>query len=401
MSHYFIIRNHWTQRILTALVGSLGIVLLAGTMAGCNSLSPARLLSSRVAVDIQIISESVVVSQDYTDSRFYPLVRYVDNERVIVSASGVGLHESLDEGISWIPRRESTPLTKGNLSAIVTPVGLYFRSMSLRSKKQDRLLHASARWIRPDGSVEEIPDVTVTVENMPEEVPSLTGGQYLAVQGGMYVGNGRMIIIGSGRLNDDPDENPRGHYRLHRRVMIFKSDDGGASFHYWSTVATSKHAPWGNEGANEVDWVQFPGGEILAVMRTGSDPQHARVAYPMLSARSSDGGKTWHSHRRMPKGVFPRIIRLENGILVCTAGRPDNNLIFSLDDGRTWTREYNLDSRHRSSGYMDLAEIAPNRVLVVYEKHGYRSQRFWLWEPPAAQNVVKAVVLDVNRRFGE
>jgi len=61
---------------------------------------------------------------------------------------------------------------------------------------------------------------------------------------------------------------------------------------------------------------------------------------------------------------------MASGVLVCAYGRPGNWLAFSLDDGRSWVG-HTCFYGGRSTGYMVPEEVAPNRVLVVWDQIRY------------------------------
>jgi hypothetical protein len=375
--------------------------VLALLSSGCATVMTGMPGYRAAALDIRKVHETIIGSGPAggQHSRLYPRIRYIDEEKIIASGRGFRV-VSMDGGFSWEPYdgiqypelRYSYTIDAGEERFHYHP--------GFTQRRGDQILGSSAAWSRAGVITETIERPVVVMENP----PSTAGpGGFLYAYQGMFDPDGNILILAQTTLDEERGvrtaRNALGGF--HRRAVVLRSEDRGQTFSHFSTVATSADAPWAAEGPSESTWVVLPDGDILCVMRTGSDRSHQHRAEPMLSARSSDWGKTWHSHSRIPRrGVRPRMIRLENGILVCTAGRPDNNLIFSLDDGRTWTREYNLDSRHQSSGYLYVAEIEPNRVIVVYELHDYSAQRFWLWEPPDRKNVAKAVVLDVSRRLG-
>ena len=58
---------------------------------------------------------------------------------------------------------------------------------------------------------------------------------------------------------------------------------------------------------------------------------------------------------------------MANGVLVVTYGRPDNWLAFSLDDGKTWGGHTRF-ARGESSNYNSIEEVAPGKLLVVYDE---------------------------------
>ena len=96
-------------------------------------------------------------------------------------------------------------------------------------------------------------------------------------------------------------------------------------------------------------------------------------------------------------GVYPKLIRMGNGVLVLAFGRCGNNLSFSLDGGRNWGREVALTYADvKTSGYCDVVEVGPSRLFAVYDLYNTDPARLWLWEPKEV-NGVFGVFVDVKR----
>lgn len=95
---------------------------------------------------------------------------------------------------------------------------------------------------------------------------------------------------------------------------------------------------------------------------------------PMYASRSMDLGKTWSTPVAFaPSGVLPRLLRLRNGILVLSSGRPGVQVRFSADGrGETWTDPVEMvristDNAHGDTcGYTSLVSTAPDRFLIAY-----------------------------------
>ena len=71
-------------------------------------------------------------------------------------------------------------------------------------------------------------------------------------------------------------------------------------------------------------------------------------------------------------GVLPRLLRLTNGVIVLSSGRPGVQLRFCADGrGKTWTKPYELlpfgDGKETvSCGYTALLATGPDRFLIIY-----------------------------------
>jgi len=114
----------------------------------------------------------------------------------------------------------------------------------------------------------------------------------------------------------------------------------------------------------------LPDGSLYAVLRTTD----GHGIGPMYDTRSHDQGVTWTRPRAFaPNGVMPRLLRLENGILVLSSGRPGVQLRFSAKgNGEDWTRPWDLlpydpdRVQADTCGYTDLVATGPDTFLIVY-----------------------------------
>jgi hypothetical protein len=186
-------------------------------------------------------------------------------------------------------------------------------------------------------------------------------------------------------------------------TLAFVSSDGGFNFSLLSVVATSADCPWGNEGPCEPGLALLPDGDLLCLMRTGATGEGVglRGAMPMLQARSLDGGLTWTHTRLRQAGVMPKLLPMSNGLLACAFGRPGNSIMFSGDGGRQWGSLLTITpAASRTTGYIDIEEVAPGRLLAVFDEFNTSRQKIWLWEPPAEQNLLQATTLTVSPGWG-
>lgn len=105
----------------------------------------------------------------------------------------------------------------------------------------------------------------------------------------------------------------------------------------------------------------------------------------MYASWSADMGKTWTKPEVIaPNGVLPRLLRLENGIVVISTGRPGVQLLFSKGgvDSKSWTDPIEMlpyDSESHevqyavSCGYTGMVATGPNRFLLIYSDFKYRN----------------------------
>ena len=214
------------------------------------------------------------------------------------------------------------------------------------------------------------------------------------------------------------------------RVSLAASKDDGHTWRYYSTIVTPsdihpQKQDWpemerkGFEGPNENSIVQLADGELMAVFRTGSF-----TPWKLWRAYSKDGGLTWSKADMLPAySVEPNLLRIANGTIVLSTGRPGIGLWLSTDPrARTWRmvdivarhnswapdpsyRIDQLDREHpmaaiagilksvgvtgapecsidpnnpddglwRSTGYTGIVQLAPNRLLLIYDRSPERA----------------------------
>lgn len=158
-------------------------------------------------------------------------------------------------------------------------------------------------------------------------------------------------------------------------TILYKSEDRGKTLTPVGVVAELRHARYGKmaHGPGEPAIIALSDTELICVMRTGTRQGTAGIslnveAEDMLLARSLDGGLTWKRSRMHVQGVMPKVIKMSNGMLVLATGRPGNRIYFSVDGGRRWGGEIQLSPYSQmSSGYMDIKEVEPGKLLVVYD----------------------------------
>ena len=137
--------------------------------------------------------------------------------------------------------------------------------------------------------------------------------------------------------------------------------------------------------------VRLADGRLFAIFRTGGDGF-------IGAAWSSDDGHEWTSPISLPyKGVALRVRRLSNGVLACSTGRPGPVvLMFSPDGtGEKWSHVTTIFTE-KSTHYTDFVEVAPGRLLVVYD-----SIPFGWYNIPCAdkksRNAIYCTFVDVRK----
>ena len=154
------------------------------------------------------------------------------------------------------------------------------------------------------------------------------------------------------------------------RSLLLRSSDRGATWSYVSTIAAD---PIGQEGAAEPALVRLMHGplkgRLICVLRSGREN-------PIYQCESDDEGRTWTRTRplswqysrfgryREIVGTDPDIIEMSDGTLAMSYGhKPDyedhgNFLVFSVDQGRSWTQETRLSSSVTNPNTISSARVS-------------------------------------------
>ena len=208
----------------------------------------------------------------------------------------------------------------------------------------------------------------------------------------------RILTLGYGTFDGDREKHLKpGRHKdasFGYSLMAVESLDGGRNWRYLTTVCDWTH--WENdpkwvdrgrfEGPCESSLVELADGSLLAVYRTGMFEQN-----PIHRSISTDGGKTWNTPKPLSAfGVLPSLQKLADGGLILATGRPGIWLWYSADGrGETWepidamahhnavvekdhpdwlitpTMQFN---RFRTSSNVRIREIAPNKLLLIYDR---------------------------------
>ena len=173
-------------------------------------------------------------------------------------------------------------------------------------------------------------------------------------------------------------------------TVIARSTDGGKTMHYlWHFEPIVDGKPVGTEGCSEPDLARLPNGDILCLMRTGSDT-------PMVQSRSKDDGKTWSKPVSVGwPGVKPKLRMLENGVLACSTGRgvyghPQVTCaMVSIDGtGERWEAPFNF---HTGPGCSYTMNRERNGKLEVLYSHSSFTKPGGAYGLPF-QSIRKAVI---------
>jgi len=158
----------------------------------------------------------------------------------------------------------------------------------------------------------------------------------------------------------------------HEMVAFCRSTDHGASWEFLSTVSADHEM-------SETAVAQLPDGRLVLVARPEGD-----IAW------SSDGGRTWTRPVSFGIRLFePRLIPLRDGMLLClhgSYGAGGFRAMLSPDGGRTWlcpNKKWGYPVDPSVYGYGQAVELADGTVWAVYIHTGghstqdARSEALW------------------------
>ena len=164
-------------------------------------------------------------------------------------------------------------------------------------------------------------------------------------------------------------------------VFFYRSTDEGRTWKIQGRIPYEpdlKADPKGDKrlalGFTEPGFEILSDGTFLCVLRTTDGLGDS----PMYISRSTDMGVTWtRSEPFIRAGVLPRILQLDNGVIVLASGRPGVQLRFCTDGkGEKWTDPFEMLPWEKgkdavSCGYTELLAAGPDRFLLIYSDFKY------------------------------
>ena len=231
----------------------------------------------------------------------------------------------------------------------------------------------NSMWSSQDGGTtwQGPTDVALTVPGMNQD--SLGRGQAIWH---------RAVLLRSGDLVTVAHTLFEGDKKL--RVIALGSLDEGKTWRHLGTVAHDETI--NTEGFTEPILCKTTGDALICLMRTEGDQ-------PMYQSYSHDGGKTWSPLEKTGVlGVAPDMQLLSSGVLACSYGRPNVNIMFSADGtGQRWSAHTKIFGGD-SSCYTSFEEVSPGRLLYVFDSLNFR-------DSPVAKpaNCIRGVYINVER----
>ena len=185
------------------------------------------------------------------------------------------------------------------------------------------------------------------------------------------------------------------------------TEDSGSDFCKLRCIAsTDQGKTWTLRGDiyNDRDMTRFGATEEYSLIRLGNEivcayrmDHCSRDPHDMtLLSRSSDNGMTWSTPVEAAEtSVTPHLVRLENGVVALTHGRPGVHVQFSTDGCRTWEAHTPIIGKTKSQVLADGEDLmeakywslspsysntrtvitGPDRFLVLYTDFKYGGEK--------------------------
>lgn len=231
---------------------------------------------------------------------------------------------------------------------------------------------------------EDIQSGNVSTSFVNVDIPGLTvgygdsGNRHTGcISGWCELSNGDIYVTAYGQFKDDTTKCPYfeeyGNYDFYLyRTWAMISHDKGKTFEYAGTIADCQTYPIADvnaEGYCETDIIEAENGHIVAILRTGGH----EVYSPLYAAHSYDYGKTWEAPYEICSwGVLPRLLKTENNTLVIASGHIHTMLLFSRDNGKTWSEPFIVEPcdgkwGKSTSGYSSVFECERGVISLIYD----------------------------------
>jgi len=313
---------------------------------------------------------------------------------------GNGLAVSRDSGKSWNPSEGKVPpgggllLPGGDRISVATPAAIdtlklklpkavgackeaygrnfvFYKLNELPGMLQgvylSRMAKGGIKRTAEHGVLEDLQAVRYTDSGLFPVV--WWGDMRIAADGSVIAG-----IYPGFYLNEKGKVDPSG-------IFFYRSTDEG---HTWKIQGRIPYEPdlvadpKGDKrlalGFTEPGFEILSDGTFLCVLRTTDGLGDS----PMYISRSTDMGVTWtRSEPFIRAGVLPRLLQLDNGVIVMASGRPGVQLRFCTDSkGEKWTDPFEMlpwENRKDavSCGYTELLATAKDRFLLIYSDFKY------------------------------
>jgi hypothetical protein len=258
----------------------------------------------------------------------------------------------------------------GSMDTYTKSTTNYYRMQGLPAKAQgiyfDRLTAGETSW----------KTVPATLTDPQAARYTLRGNLPIIWWGDMHLAADKSIVAGvypGFYVGTNGKADPFHH------IFFYRSTDNGNNWNIQGRIFYKPNLTIDIKGEKRMGFTEpgyevLPDGTMICVVRTTDGIGNG----PMYVSRSTDNGATWSQAEIMtPSGVLPRLLQLENGVLVMSSGRPGVQLRFSKDGkGQAWSNAFEMlpwiDYKDQvSCGYTGLLATGPDRFLLVYSDFRY------------------------------
>ena len=254
-------------------------------------------------------------------------------------------------------------------------------AMKLMRRKPDQ-----EKWIEEKSTI-DWPEYTVGTDSRGiVPIPFFIGGNTVTMPDSSL-----LVMVENMRINIED----KAHSKYN--IICLRSTDRGHTWKYWSEFSlpdlesdknTSVESSELNSALYEPKPLFVESDNLVCVTRSSST---RTLDHFMYLSRSKDMGRTWTSPEKITDyGVYPQLLKLENGMIVLSYGRPGVYLRFSRDDGKTWgapiilhgrkpealsLEEYRKIRYEDTCGYTGLLTTGPDRFMLVYADTTYYDEK--------------------------
>lgn len=314
---------------------------------------------------------------------WFPTLHPFDSQRVVCEvvladdkAQGQwpgALYLSDDGGGSW--RRGIDIASYGPVSTLRGPnerLLMPYEQWPLAPGDQRNMTAAGTilRWTG-EGKVTAEP-VPVRLLDFPRDLAPYRG------DGLCMLTNGNILPLRDGRLFTTVYGMFAGEAKYSLPAMA--SDDGGLTWRFLSIAADHTMTADAPEGPCESQTARLADGRLLCIYRVGSGREHQ-----YHKSLSADEGRTWTASEPVAGAwsVEPQLVRLGNGLLVLSGGRPGLFVWVCTDGEGTAWQAVNLAEHHNTfvtepavqytaavetTSYTGMVAVGPDEVLICYDR---------------------------------
>ncbi|MFA6563188.1 MAG: sialidase family protein [Verrucomicrobiia bacterium] len=247
-----------------------------------------------------------------------------------------GVLRSTDEGRTWTPIKGLDKIEQAPLPMVRMADGSILGVSRWNRKRADGVL--VGHTVRLDAKAETFTMFEHEIHLPPEAMAE----------------NKPVVLVFDRHIFAEPDGSVTavgyGYARAGRAGHLLRSADGGKTWRHFSSIPN----------AGEPALARLSPTEMTVVYRLGT-------LLPFAQVWSRDAGKTWTEPVTLEEGsVDPDMTLMSNGVLACSYGRPASCIMFSLDQGKTWT-SHRVITDKAGFNYSSIREIRPGRLLYIHD----------------------------------